>query len=102
VDYEKAFDWVNWVKMKVLSGLEGLLEIVGCEVMAEGIRTGIHLEGWREKNSDCGSCNFETAGAKRWRKASIMELNPFCHELGGRGSKDDANPLIRVNTLCSI
>ena len=27
------------------SGLEGLLEIVGFEVMMEGIRAGTHLEG---------------------------------------------------------
>jgi len=29
-------------KRKALSGLEGLLEIVGFEVMVEGVRTGTH------------------------------------------------------------
>jgi len=33
---------------KVLSGLEGLLEIMDLEVMAEGVRIGTHSEGWRE------------------------------------------------------
>jgi len=45
--------------------LESLLEIVGIEVMAEGVRAATHLEGWRERIPDCRSCNAETAGAKR-------------------------------------
>ena len=30
-------------KRKMLSGLEGLLEIVGLEMMVEGVRTGTHF-----------------------------------------------------------
>jgi len=52
-------------KRKALSGLEGLLEIVGLEVMAEDGRARTHLEGWRERISDCRSRNAETTGAKR-------------------------------------
>jgi len=33
--------------------------------MAEGVGAGTHLEGWRERISDCRSCNAETAGTKR-------------------------------------
>ena len=51
-------------KRKVLSGLEGLLEIVGFLVMAEGVRAGTHSEGWRERVPDCWSCNAESTGAK--------------------------------------
>jgi len=32
-------------KRKALSGLEGLLQIVGLVVMAEGVRAGTHSEG---------------------------------------------------------
>jgi len=32
-------------KRKALSGLEDLLEIMGLEVMVEGVRAGIHSEG---------------------------------------------------------
>ena len=32
-------------KREALSGLEDLLEIVGLEVMAVGVRVGTHLEG---------------------------------------------------------
>jgi len=52
-------------KRNALSGLEGLLEIVGLEVMAEGVRAGTHSEGCRERIPDCMSCNTETTGAKR-------------------------------------
>jgi len=51
-------------KRKALSGLEGLLEIVGVEVMAEDVRAGTHLEGWRKRIPDCGSCNAEPAVSK--------------------------------------
>jgi len=44
--------------------LEGLLEIVGLEVMAESVRAGTHLEGWRDRISDCRRYNAETIGAK--------------------------------------
>jgi len=51
-------------KRKVLSELKGLLEIVGLEVMVEGVRAGTQLEGRRERIPDCRSRNAETAGAK--------------------------------------
>jgi len=47
-----------------LSGLEVPLEIVGLEVMAEGIWAGTHLEVWRERIPDCSSCNAETVGTR--------------------------------------
>ena len=40
-------------KRKALSGLEGLLEIVRLEVMAESVRAGAHSEDWREEIPDC-------------------------------------------------
>jgi len=33
-----------------LSGLEGLLAVVGLEVKTEGIRTGTGMERWRESS----------------------------------------------------
>jgi len=51
-------------KRKVLSGSEGLLEIVGLEVTAEGIKAGTHSESWRQRVTDCMSCNVKTAGTK--------------------------------------
>jgi len=36
-------------RKEALSGLEGLLEIAGLEVMAEGVRAGTHSEGRRER-----------------------------------------------------
>jgi len=44
--------------------LEDLLEIVGLEVMSEGVRAGRHSEGWRERVPNSRSCNAETTGAK--------------------------------------
>ena len=49
----------------MLSGLEGLREIVGLEVIAEVVRAVTHSHDWRERNSDCRSCNTETTGTKR-------------------------------------
>jgi len=46
----------------VLSGLEGLLDIVGLEVMAKSVSAGTHSESWRERIPDCMSCDTETAG----------------------------------------
>jgi len=34
-----------------------MLEIMGLEVMVEGIRAGTHSEGWRERIPDSRSCN---------------------------------------------
>jgi len=45
--------------------LEVLLEIVGLEVMAEGVRAGTHSEGWRQRIPDCRSGNAETVGTKQ-------------------------------------
>jgi len=39
--------------------LEGLLEIVGLEVMAEVVRAGTHLKGWREKFQIVGAATVE-------------------------------------------
>jgi len=33
-------------RRKSLSGLEGLLRMVGLEVMVEGVRAGTHSESW--------------------------------------------------------
>jgi len=56
----------------VLSGLEDLLEIVGLEVMAEGVRAGTHFGELEVKNPDCRSCNAETVCAicsmNKWDK----------------------------------
>jgi len=35
-----------------LSGLEGLLEVVGLEVMAEGVRAGTHTQRERERERE--------------------------------------------------
>jgi len=40
-------------KRKALSWLGDLLEIVGVEVMAEGVGAGTHSEGWRHRISNC-------------------------------------------------
>jgi len=45
--------------------LEDLLEILGLEVMAEGVRAGTHSESWRERVPDGRSSDAETARAKR-------------------------------------
>jgi len=44
-------------KKKALSGFEGLLEIVGLEVMVKVIRAGTYLESWMERIPDCRSCD---------------------------------------------
>ena len=44
---------------RALSGLEGLLEIVGIKVMVENVRTGTHLESWKDRVPDYRSCNTE-------------------------------------------
>ena len=49
-------------KRKVLSGLKGLLEIMGLEMMVEGVRADTHSEGWRDRIPDCRSCVTETVG----------------------------------------
>jgi len=52
-------------RRKALSGLGGLLETVGLEVVAEGVRAVTHSESWRERVSDCGSCDAETVDADK-------------------------------------
>jgi len=47
-----------------LSGLEGLLVVVGLEVTTEGVRTGTGTERWRERVPDFRGCNAEAASAK--------------------------------------
>jgi len=39
--------------------LQGLLKIVGIEMMAEGVRAGTHLEGWRERIPDCTAATLK-------------------------------------------
>ena len=58
-------------KRKAPSGLEGLLEIVGFEVIAEGVRAGTHSGGLREIIPDCRSWTAETAGVKQ--RADIFD-----------------------------
>ena len=48
---------------------------VGLEVMAEGVGTGTHLEGWRGRIPECRSCNAKTAGAKRSQQATETQCN---------------------------
>jgi len=50
------------VRGEGLSGLEGLLTVVGLEVTMEGIRTGTSSERRKERVTDCRGCNDETAG----------------------------------------
>jgi len=50
------------VRGEGLSGLDGLLTVVGLEVTMEGIRTGTSSERWKERVTDCRGCNDETAG----------------------------------------
>ena len=57
--------------------MEGLLEMMGLEVMAEGARAGTHLEGWRERIQDCRSCNAVTMGTKQ----SAMTFKYANHEI---------------------
>jgi len=56
-------------KRRALSGLEGLLDIVGLDVMAEGISANAQqvnsFGGPKGENFKCRSCHAETAGAKR-------------------------------------
>jgi len=44
--------------------LEGLLEVVGLELMEEGIMAGTHSKSQRERVPNFRSSNTETAGAK--------------------------------------
>jgi len=41
--------------------LEGQLEVVGLELMAEGIMAGTHSKRWTERVPYFRSCNTETA-----------------------------------------
>jgi len=56
--------YLEW-KRTVLSVLGGLLEILGLEVMAEGVRAGTNSEGWRQRVPDCRSCDVETRGRQK-------------------------------------
>ena len=51
-------------RRKGLSGLEGLLAVVGLEVTTEGIRTGTGTDRWRERVPNFRGCNAKTASAK--------------------------------------
>jgi len=55
----------NWgARRKGLSGLEGVLAVVGLEVTTEDIRTGTGTERWMERVPDFRGCNAEAASAK--------------------------------------
>ena len=55
-------------KKKALSRSEVLLEMVGLEVMVEGVRAGTHSDNWRQRVPDCRrSCDAETVGARHGR-----------------------------------
>ena len=47
-----------------LSGLEGLLAVVGLEVTTEYITTGTGTERWTERVLNFRGCNAKTLGAK--------------------------------------
>ena len=49
---------------EALSVLEGLLEVVGLELMAESIMAGTHSKSQRERVPDFRSSNTEIAGTK--------------------------------------
>ena len=47
-------------RKEALSGFEGLMEVVGLELMAEGIMAGTHSKSRRERVPNFRSCNTET------------------------------------------
>ena len=47
-----------------LSGLEGLLAVVGLEMTMEGVKTGTGMERWRERVPNFRGCDAEAASAK--------------------------------------
>jgi len=55
----------NWgARRKWLSGLEGVLAVVGLVVTTEDIRTGTGTERWMERFPDFRGCDAEAASAK--------------------------------------
>ena len=54
---------IRGARKKALSGLEGLLEVVGLELMAESIMACTHSKSRRKRVPDFRSCNSETAGS---------------------------------------
>ena len=68
-------------KRKALSGLKVLLEIVGLEVTAEGVRIGTHSESWRERILYCRSCDAETVISLRLENVVSTNLRKACRKL---------------------
>jgi len=52
---------ISGARKKALSGLEGLLEIVGLGMMTKSVWTGTHSKSWRERVPDFRSCNAKAA-----------------------------------------
>ena len=60
----------------MLSGLEGMPEMVGLKVMAAGVRAGTHLDSWRERVPENKSCNTKTSGTKPFKlKFEVFPYN---------------------------
>ena len=55
---------IRGAREEALSELEGQLELVGLELMAESIMAGTQSKSQRERVPDFRSCNTETAGDK--------------------------------------
>jgi len=51
-------------RRKGLSGVEGLLAVVGLEMTTEGVRTGTGTERWRKIVTNFRGCNATTTSAK--------------------------------------
>jgi len=49
-----------WDAKEEARGLEGLLEVVGLELMAESIMAGTHSKSRKERVPNFRSCNIET------------------------------------------
>jgi len=59
----------------MLSGLEGLLPMVGLKMMTESVQTGARSRSWRLKVSDFRSSNAETAGTNEvWTNGTESRL----------------------------
>jgi len=50
--YRVLAHWDKCARGDGLSGVEGLLAVVGLEMTTEGIRTGTDMERWRERVPD--------------------------------------------------
>ena len=78
-------------KRNELNGSEGLLEIVGLEMMVEGVRAGTYSESWRGRVPDYKSCNAETASAKLSANNGTESIWVF-HDLREQVNDEHAMP----------